>query len=83
MAVSSWLDGSCGALGAACLQEGGKVAPSTTSTFQEKAHILPCSIWVPKAGPGHITFGAIFGKSQASPTASPLLVLASLKVQRG
>lgn len=39
MAVSSWLNGSCGALGASCLQEGGKVAPSTTGTFQEKAHI--------------------------------------------
>lgn len=83
MAVSSRLDGSCGALGAACLQEAGKVALSTTSTFQEKAHITSCSIWVPKAGPGHITFGAILGKSQASPTASPLLVLSFLEVQRG
>lgn len=80
--VSSWLDGSCGALGTACLQEGGKAAPSTTGTFQEKAHISPCSVWVPKAGPGHITFGVTFGKSQASPTGSPLLALAFLKVQR-
>lgn len=78
----SWLDGSCGALGAACLQEGGKAVPSTTGTFQEKAHITSCSVWVPKAGPGHITFGIIFRKSQASPTGSPLLALAFLKVQR-
>lgn len=83
MAVSSWLDGSCGALDAACLQEGGKLVPSTTGTFQEKAHITPCYVWVLKAGPGHITFGVTFGKSQASPTASPLLVLAFLKVKKG
>lgn len=44
-------------------------------------HLLLCL--GAKAGPGHITFGVTFGKSQGSPTASLLPVLAFLKVQRG
>lgn len=52
MAVSSWLNGSCWGLGAACLQEGGNGAPCTTGTFQEKVHITSCSVWVPRLGLG-------------------------------